>query len=315
MNAPLLHPRIAVVGIGGVGGYLSAMLAHTYHSVTVVARGKRREAIEARGLVLHSDLNGEIVSHPCLTLESAADLTEQDYLFICVKNYSLEELLPQLDGAVTDNTIIVPVMNGVDPGDRVGAAIKKGTVVKSLIYIVSYADTDYSIRHQGQFADIRFGLDAPSEADREKLQSLSSLLTHAGIRNKIAEDITLAIWKKYVLNCAFNVETAYYDTTIGPLRDDPAKAAEYEALIHEACQVGLAKGIPLTKQDADDMIDRFYHSYDSSSSSSLQRDLHAGKKAEVETFSGYIVREAKALGVSVPVSLKMYAGLCPERPA
>ncbi len=303
------QPRIAVAGIGGVGGYLAALLARTYDHVSVVARGRRFDAITQNGLVLHSDLHGEVHSKPQAVYAAADDLPEQDYLFICVKNYSLEELLLHLKNAVSEHTVIIPVMNGVDPADRVRKAFSCGTVIKALIYIVSFSNPDYSTRQAGSFADIRLGMDNPNDQEKELIESASSLLTKAGIRNTAADNIALAIWKKYVLNCAYNVETAYYDTTIGPLRDDPVKALEYEALTREAYSIAKAKGIPMTDQDCADIIDLFYHNYENDASSSLQRDIHAGKPAEVETFSGYIVREAEAMGIDVPVSRKMYEGL------
>ena len=139
-------PKIAVIGIGGVGGYLSAMLARTYDSVTVVARGEKAQAIRSKGLVLHSDLNGEILAQPKAVLEKTSDLEPQDVIFVCVKNYSLKELLPDLSEVVAGHTIICPVMNGTDPADRIRDAVSGGTVVKSLIYIVSYALADHSIR-------------------------------------------------------------------------------------------------------------------------------------------------------------------------
>ena len=119
----------------------------------------------------------------------------------------------------------------------------------------------------------------------------------------------LDIWKKYVLNCCYNVATAFYDCPIGPIRDDPAKARDYIALAQEAAQVAVAKGIAISSEDIEAIIDRFYHSYADEASSSLQRDIHAGRPAEVETFSGYIVKEAHRLGLAVPVSEKMYQGL------
>ena len=60
------------------------------------------------------------------------------------------------------------------------------------------------------------------------------LLNGAGIDCEADRDIQAEIWKKYILNCAYNVETALYDNTIGQLRSDPKKAAEYEALVEEA---------------------------------------------------------------------------------
>ena len=55
------------------------------------------------------------------------------------------------------------------------------------------------------------------------------------------------IWRKYILNCAYNVATAYYDNTIGELRSVPAKAKEYEDLVWEAYKVGVSKGVRLTR--------------------------------------------------------------------
>mgnify|MGYP002231713188 CR=1 FL=1 len=48
--------KIAVIGIGGVGGYIAGLLAKAYPHVTMVARGARAESIRKKGLVLHSDI-------------------------------------------------------------------------------------------------------------------------------------------------------------------------------------------------------------------------------------------------------------------
>ena len=119
----------------------------------------------------------------------------------------------------------------------------------------------------------------------------------------------MEIWRKYILNCAYNVATAYYDNTIGELRSDPRKAAEYEALVNEAWQVALAKGVAVTQEHVDAIIHRFYKELAGNATSSLQRDIRAGRTAETETFSGYIVHEGKKLGLDLPVSSKMYDGL------
>ena len=60
----LKNKKIAVVGLGGVGGYLGALLSDHYENVTFVARGKRGESIKEKGLVLHSEYRGERVCHP-----------------------------------------------------------------------------------------------------------------------------------------------------------------------------------------------------------------------------------------------------------
>lgn len=304
----LLDKRIAVVGIGGVGGYLAAMLGRCCSHLTLGARGARRESILRDGLVLHSEYKGEIIVHPERVVP-VAEIGEQDYIFICVKNYSLEEVCRDLKSAVTDDTVIIPVMNGVDPGERIRTLLGKGTVVDSLIYIVAFANEDYSITQQGNYANLWIGSKDTGDNRNKIVSEVSEILSKADVDHRIADDIEAAVWKKYILNCAYNAESAYYDNTIGELRSDQEKAKEYEALVNEAFQVALTKGVHVEQRDVDAIIHRFYFELADNATSSLQRDIRKGKQAEVETFSGYIVREGRKLGVVTPVTEKMYEGL------
>lgn len=308
MDQDILNKRIAVAGIGGVGGYLAGMLGRVCPHLTMAVRGDRRESILKNGLVLHSEYKGEINVRPEYAVP-VSEMGEQDYIFVCVKNYSLEDVCREMEHAVTENTVIIPVMNGVDPGERIRKALGKGTVVDSLIYIVAFANKDYSVTQQGDFASLRIGIRNADETQQQKVQEVSDILTGADIDHMIAEDIEVEIWRKYILNCAYNTESAYYDNAIGQLRSDPKKAEEYEALVREAYQVAQAKGVGVRQEHVDAILHRFYHELAENATSSLQRDIRAGKKAEVETFSGYIVREGQRLGIRTPVTEKMYEGL------
>lgn len=317
----LTDKRVAVVGVGGVGGYLAGMLGQVCPHLTLAARGGRKESLQRNGLILHSDYKGELTAVPEQVVETK-NLKKQDFIFICVKNYSLEEVCRELTSAVTDETVIIPVMNGVNPGERVRSYLGRGTVVDSLIYIVAFANEDYSITQQGDFARLCIGIkDAavPQENEaavyqkkavpQEKAAETAALLTAADIDCEVAADIEVEIWRKYILNCAYNVETAFYDNTIGQLRRDEKKAKEYEALVNEAYQVGLAKGVAIRQEHIDAIIHRFYYELADDATSSLQRDIRAGRRSEVDVFGGYIVREAERHGILVPVSLKMYEKL------
>lgn len=300
--------RIAVVGIGGVGGYLAGMLGQVCPHLTLAARGARKESLEKEGLILHSEYKGELRAVPEQVVETG-ELPEQDIIFICVKNYSLEEVCRELGQAVSDRTILIPVMNGVNPGERVRDLLGKGTVVDALIYIVSFANEDFSITQQGDFARLCIGIKNADALQQKKVEEAAALLTAAGIDFEVAEDIEVEIWRKYILNCAYNVVTAYYDNDIGQLRKEERKAKEYEALVREAEQVARAKGVAIKKEHTDAIIDRFYHGYADNATSSLQRDIRAGRRSEADVFSGYIVREAEKYGIPVPVSSRMYEKL------
>ena len=102
----------------------------------------------------------------------------------------------QIQDFVTEDTIIVPVMNGVDPAERIAAALGKGTVVSSLIYIVAFANEDFSVTQQGDFASLRIGIENAAPGQQEKVELVSAILSGADIDHKIAKDIELEIWRK-----------------------------------------------------------------------------------------------------------------------
>lgn len=224
--------RITVLGLGGVGGYVGALLADQYKNeeVTFVMRGERAARTREQGLLLKSDYRGTHLVHPAQVVESAEGLPVQDYVIVCVKNYSLEEVCRTLSGCVDDHTIVIPIMNGADPGDRVRQYLGKGLVLDSLIYIVAFR-TPEEIVQQGNFAKVFIGKKNPSEAEQEKIAKAAELMAAAGVDCFVADDIEAAIWRKYILNCAYNVSTAYYNSPIGPIRADKARAEEYEKLV------------------------------------------------------------------------------------
>lgn len=302
-----MSKKITVAGIGGVGGYLAAMLAASYEEVSFVARGARKKSLEENGILLHSEYHGEVKAYPKRVVESGEELEEQDYIFICVKNYSLEEVCNSLKGCVGEHTILVPVMNGADPGERVRKYIGKGIVVDSLIYIISYAKEDFSIVQKGNFADIRIGISGANAQEKKAVEAVYKLLKEAKVDCVAAEDIEAEIWRKYIFNCAYNVLTAHYRENVGQLRADIRKREEFRQLLQEAYEVGKAKGVHLTEEDVKRHQSRFENKLADDATSSLQRDVEAGKQnTELETFCGYIVRTGKALGVDVSLTERFY---------
>jgi 2-dehydropantoate 2-reductase len=306
--------KIAIIGIGGIGGYVGALLSEKYEDVTLVARGERKRLLENDGLVLHSEYRGEHTVKPVKVVESSLSLEPMDYIFICVKNYSLESVCKDLKNCVREGTVIVPIMNGVDPGERTRQFLREngihgGLVIDSLIYIVSFIDKDGSIVQQGNYGNMYVGIQNATEAEWQRIEETARLLDSARMDCEAARDIEREIWRKYMLNAAYNVETARYNNSIGQLREDPVKAKQHEDLIWEAYRVAKAKNVNVYEKDAQAIIDRFKYEFKYDATSSLQRDVVAGRQTELETFCGYLVREGKRLGLEMPVTEEMYEAL------
>jgi len=296
--------KIMVVGVGGVGGYIASILCDSYEKdVTLVARKDRGAALKKQGLVLHSEFHGEHVYHPAI-VETPNQAPEQDVIFVCVKNYSLEKALASLKNCMRAKTILVLIMNGVEHDGLVEKILPHTRLVSSAMYITSAYNKDYSIKHMGKFARIFLGSN-----DKEAEQIVYELLHKEGLSCHISEDVRAEEWKKYVLNCAYNVITAYYETTIGGVFDKPQGKEEFHTLLQESYNVGKALGVKLPADLVEVTNDRLLKQENKNVSSSLARDVIAKRQSELETFSGYLVETAHRLYVEVPLSEKLYKEL------
>ena len=302
--------KIMVVGVGGVGGVLAANLVKKYgESVSLIARGPRKESLRQNGLTLHSDLYGEFTVHPACIEEDPALCGVQDLILVCVKNGGLQKVCQQILPVVGEHTAVMAVMNGVSAGQELAQRLGKGVLVDSVIYTVSSAGSDYSITQKGSYTYLNIGSHTDSEEGKEAAQEIADLLNAAGVDCKVSRNVQAAIWKKYVLNCAFNVATARWGYTIGQLAADAAKRADCRALMAEAAAVAAKMGVPLPEDLVDKHMVTMMETTTPNSDSSLSRDFDAGKVGEMEVFSGYIVRKAAELGVPAPVSREYYEGL------
>src|SRR3954465_5319954 len=103
--------RVLVVGAGALGGYFGAKLARAGRDVTFLVRPRRAEQLQQQGLLILSP-HGDFAVQPKTIL--AKELTEAfDVVLLGVKSYSLEEVMDQFAPAVGQNTMIIPILNGL----------------------------------------------------------------------------------------------------------------------------------------------------------------------------------------------------------
>ena len=301
--------KITVFGIGGVGGAIGAMLAKTYgEQVSFIARGARKAHIEKEGLTIHGQFTGDFTVKPGAVTDNPAELGEQDIVLVCVKNDALSQAAQQIRPIVGEHTLVLPVMNGVTPYRQLRGELEKGIVLPSVIYIVSMSEKDFSITQKGKYMEVHTGVIPGDEAHAGDAEEVCRMFAASGIDWRFSENVLTDIWKKYVLNCAYNVSTARWGCTVGEIKADPKKMEDYRRLLAEARMVGIAQGVGLPDDLVEEMMDRLKKT-PGSSTSSLSRDFAEGKAGEFEMFSGDLVRMAAAEGVPVPVSERYYEAM------
>ncbi len=303
--------KIAVVGIGGIGGSLGAFLYQRYgEQVNFIARGKRAESLKQKGLVLHSELIGEYCTGPLKNVEEdGGKFGVQDIIFICLKNYSLDSAAPQIRPMVDKHTILVPVMNGIEPGDHVRSLFPEGIGLDGVIYCTSTAQPDYSIDQRGKYYTIYLGSKVRDERHVKAAAACAEVLKEAVEDTRYSDKIEAEIWTKYILNCAYNTASARYNQTVGSLREDPKKSGDYRKLLEEAWTVAVKAEIPVAEDLVEVLYDRFLHMYGPESTSSLREDIRNHRPTELDAFGGALLRKAHSLGLDLPVTREYYEAL------
>ncbi|WP_462332303.1 ketopantoate reductase family protein [Schwartzia sp. (in: firmicutes)] len=301
------NPKLCVAGVGAIGTLIAAMLGKKYaDSLSVIARGKRADSFREKGLVLHSDFYGEVVSQPANIEENGEALGVQDFVFVCVKNYSLDAIAKQIAPCIGPDTVIVPVMNGIEPGDRLRKLFPQAHVLDSVIYTITGAQEDFSAKQSGTYTYMFLGTKDKDETSVNAAHALHEIMRSVDFDCRFAEDIEAEIWRKYILNCAFNTITARYKTSIGPIREDPEKLKDIRGLFEEAYAVSKAIGISLPEDLIEKQFTFMTTKQSPKATSSMERDVSAGRPTELDAFLGSLIRKAKEYSVDVPVCTRYY---------
>lgn len=293
--------NIAVVGVGGVGGYFGSKLCCLQqggHHVTFIARGEHLRAIQQSGLRVTTDGHADTICRPSLVTDDFGQLSPLDLCLVCVKEFDLSNVLANLLPVVTERTTILPLLNGVDIYSRVRSQIRRGVVLPACVYVGTHIQQPGTVYQKGGACKILCGPD-PQQPDYIP-HELLALLKRADVRAEWTPDIQVEIWKKFIFICAFGLATSAYDKTLGEILQDQTLLAETRAIMEEIKSVARACKIVLPDDIADESL-RKARDFPFEAKTSFQRDFErTDKHDERDLFVGSTMRMAQQYGVDVP---------------
>jgi len=304
----LNHTKIVIAGIGGVGGYFGGLLAKKYTNSNVaiyfVARGAHLAQIKTEGLKV---IKGEetFIAQPYLATDDVTEIGTADYIIICTKNYDLETMVDQLRPCIDKDTIILPLLNGIAGTEKIRAQLPQTKVLAGCTYIVSAIKEPGVVENTGNEQKILFGLE-DAIAD-ERLNKLEYLLKEAGIEATLSPEISKVVWQKFIFLSSLATATSYFDKTVGQLLEENRETLA--SLIAEVTQLALAKNIPIAADIVPKSITHF-ETLPYKATSSMHRDfMQAKPSTELESLTGYVVKQAQLLYIDMPNFNKAYARL------
>ncbi len=301
--------KILIAGIGGTGGYFGGKLAaHFADSVDVevsfLCRGENLEAIRKDGLFVKTG-EESFTAHPKIISATPADFGSVDLLICCTKSYNLEETLLQLRSCIDQNTVILPLQNGVDSFERASSLYPQNEIWKGCVYIVSRLASPGVVVDSGNLRRLLFGA---VNGHSEKLARAEQIFTSAGISATHPPDIVATVWEKFSFISPLATATSYLNQNVGQLLADEKSSKLLNSLMEEFSAVAKGKGIFLAQDSMEKSWERL-RTLPFETTSSMHSDVRSGKQTEVETLTGYIVREASQLGVKCPSYQMIYKKL------
>lgn len=300
--------KIVIVGIGGVGGYFGGLLAKKYAGkgfveIVFVARGEHLSTIKTNGLkVIHGEET--FITSPDLATNRFEEIGIADYIIICTKSYGLAQTLDNLKPCIAPETVLLPLLNGVDAFEIINSHFPENTVLKGCAFIISRLKSAGVIENSGNVQKISFGLDG---ALTPAVLLLKAICSDAGIVVNCSDKISTAVWEKFIFISPTATATSFYNKTIGEVLLH--HSYEVKLMIEEIKSLALAKGITLS-DDISEKTLGIMKSMKYEATSSMHRDyLDQKPETEVESLTGYIVREAAKYGLETPAYTHFYAGL------
>jgi 2-dehydropantoate 2-reductase len=313
--------KIAIVGVGAIGGYLGTRLALAGEDVTFIARGANLEALQTRGIRLISDGGTEEVVP---RVRATADYTAagpQDLVILAMKAHQVASVAADVPKLFGPDTVVVPMQNGipywyffahpgplegsrvasVDPDGLIVARIGCERVIGCVVYPAAELVAPGVIKHvEGN----RFPVGEPNGTRSERVDRVAACFVAAGLKSPVLEDIRAEIWLKLWGNMTFNPISALSRATLAgicqypPSRDLAAgMMTEAQAVAHK---LGITFRVPLEKRIAG--AEKVGHH-----KTSMLQDVEAGRPLEIDALLGTVIELARLTDTPTPRLDTVYA--------
>ncbi|HDR6311193.1 TPA: 2-dehydropantoate 2-reductase [Bacillus cereus] len=296
--------RILVLGAGGVGGFFGGRLVEKGEDVTFLVRRKRKQQLEEKGLVIRS-VNGDFSFQPKLITKE--DRTSPfDVILFSTKAYHLNEAIQDLKPFVGENTVIIPLLNGIAHVSLLQKEFGEEKVIGGLCFIETTLNDQGEIVQTSAANRLLFG--EMKFPDSERIQHIAKAFAGTKSSFVLSENITQDMWHKYLFITAMSGVTTLMRAPIGPIRESEGGRDFIQNLFEECVQIMRCIGAPIKEDIAQEhmkTIDKISYNM----KSSMQRDMEKGSAIEGEHLQGYLLDLAEQFSVEAPLLGAVYQNL------
>ncbi len=301
--------HIVIIGLGGVGGYFGFKICQSnetnkLHQISFIARAETYQTVKEKGLTLLSPEHKNSVTSPDAIFQNISEIQNPDLIFICVKEYDLENVCNQLSNIITKKTVLLPMMNGADIYDRIRKIVPNNTILPSCVYVASHIKEKGIVEHKGKAGKLIFGKDP--EHTSENIDWIIDLIERSNINFEFKDNSLVDIWTKFIFIASFGLVTAKHNSSIDAVCSIELQKEEATKIMNEIKSIADKKEIYLH----DDIILKTFEkasTFPQKTPTSLQLDVNSGKKEnELELFAGAIIKYGKEMNSNTSFTERIY---------
>ena len=290
--------RVAVLGPGGVGGMLAALLARRGDQVTCLAPPATAAFLATHGLQLRSRALGDVRA----PVAAGTRLEQEvDALLVTVKAVQLEAAVQAVPAEVLGDGLVVPFLNGIDHVAWLGRRYPPDQVVAGTIRVEATRVAPGVIEHASPFAVVE--LATGEAARRGQVEALGARLAATGLAVTVRDDELTILWSKLAVLAPIALVTTWTAAPFGEAR--AAHWDEVVAVVGEIVRAARADGVDLDEAATVALLDRVPDAM----RSSMQKDAAAGRPIELDAIGGAVLRAARRAGTEAPVTARLVADL------
>ena len=298
--------RIAVLGVGSIGGVILAALSDTQVDLVAISRGPTAQSLTSEGLVIHTP-EGAIDSIPAsrfkvIDSESgpiADDFTGScDAVIVCGKSYATPILSQIVEDIISEDGIAVSIQNGMGHAQQISNRIGNIRTLGGATTHGAWRGDD-GVHWEGRGVITIGTLDGSSPT--KSASSLMNALEEASLSPVWTDDFAKSAWEKLLINIAINPICSISGVRNGALLEIPELWEQSLAALQESLTVARSSGIQIVPVEIEKSLVEVIQSTSGNRCSMLQ-DLMAGRRTEIDSLCGHVIRIGEGLGVPTPLN-------------
>ena len=290
--------KYLVIGAGGTGGSIGAYMTEAGKDVTLIARGEHLKKMQEQGLHMETTQKGNYTVKPVKAADMEHYAEQPDIIFVCVKGYSLEDTIPFIRRVAGPDTIVIPILNLYGTGGRMQEQLPDLLVTDGCIYIAGEIREPGTIQLRGDIFRIVYGVRNPEEL-RPELFTVAQDLKDSGIDGVLSDNIRRDALQKFAYVSPMAACGLYYHVSAGEVQKTGEPRDTFVKLMKEVDALAVAMEVPFLVDIVATNL-RILDSLDPEASTSMQRDVYAGKRSEIDGLIYEVVRMGQRYGVPVP---------------